>query len=692
MKNSIKKIASIAMAAAIMSSTSAVMATPVSAAESQSATTSSASATKLNTTSMILTKGYKFNLELKNASGTVQFKSADSSIATVDSKGKVIGKSIGSTVIYAYDGVNTYSCNVQVVATKISAGSSNVNVNANASKKVKVTVKGNKHIKATIDDKDIATVSWAKKWDGDSIYLIVNGKKSGTASIKLYNPDYPNVYKTIKVKVGSGTTSTIEDEKTSPLSISYNSMTIDSGVVNTFRVNGKAERIAVESSDPNVLATAVSASRNGGYDVSVYGYQAGTAMVKVYDTKNPSNAVFMTVTVKSGVVVNPYVQYFVERTYNLVNPPSLEVKRESDKICYWVDSKTSQLTYMIVPYNYTPDYSYQYCIPVNRVVNTSPYYDGDDYMSWVLFGKNANYYTRRLYDICHPTNNVFTMTSTDKFVYTIKSNGDIEYIIVPYNFTYDYISAGYNILNADGSSYFVNANYYEVTTTPPRKKLSTDKVLNWQDYNLKPTYMLVPANYDKVRADTARAKYSGEYLYYTVYSSKPIKCESSDIIIDYWNEKAEDYRYILVPRNYNESRVDRLMEADIESTEISTAEENVNEVINAINEERKRSGISSLVVDDSLMKAAQVRVSELPEKFSHKRPDGSSYKTALDEAGVAYKYSDEMIFKNMKFASDVVVELFEDDDYRDSLLSSFNKKIGVAYNPEKNCYVVLITN
>jgi uncharacterized protein YkwD len=284
------------------------------------------------------------------------------------------------------------------------------------------------------------------------------------------------------------------------------------------------------------------------------------------------------------------------------------------------------------------------------------------------------------------------MTSTDKLVYTIKTNGNVEYMVVPYGYSFDTLASTYNVLNADGTAYFAKSNYYEVTTTPPYKKISTDKILSWQDSSARTYYMLVPSSYDKVRAETAKARATGEYLYYTVYASKPVKSTSSDIIIDYWNDNADDYRYILVPKTYNESRVDKLMEDDISSTVITTAEANVNDVISAINSERKSSGLSALVIDASLSDAAKVRAEEIADKYSHKRPDGTSYKTALDEAGASYKYSEEMIFKNMKYSSDVVDELFADEDYRDSLLSSVNKRIGVAYNSDRNCYVVIVTD
>ena len=330
MNNSIKKIMSTALAIAMIGSTTA-MSVPVSAATNQSAVTasSSTSSVKLNTTSSLLTKGYKFTLKLKNATGNVKYVSGDDSIATVNSKGQVVGKSLGKTVIYVYNNGNTYTCNVQVVATKISVGATKVSMDEGSAKKVKITVKGIKNVKATIDDSDVANVSWGKSWNGNSIYLIIKGKNEGSTKINVYNPDYPGVYKTIKVNVGD-TMTNVPDTSSTSLTVSQSNMSIDAGTVATFKVNGKAENIAVESTDPNVAATAVTSAKNGGYDVSVYGYKEGTSMLKIYDVKNPANVVYVTINVKSDVIINSNVRYYQERTYNITNPTSIEVRSECD--------------------------------------------------------------------------------------------------------------------------------------------------------------------------------------------------------------------------------------------------------------------------------------------------------------------------------------------------------------------------
>ncbi|OON96046.1 MAG: hypothetical protein ATN36_06795 [Epulopiscium sp. Nele67-Bin005] len=56
------------------------------------------------------------------------------------------------------------------------------------------------------------------------------------------------------------------------------------------------------------------------------------------------------------------------------------------------------------------------------------------------------------------------------------------------------------------------------------------------------------------------------------------------------------------------------------------------EVLDLVNAERKKAGLSELKSIDTLSEVAQLRAEELHEVFSHTRPDGSTCFTALDEA------------------------------------------------------------
>ena len=75
-------------------------------------------------------------------------------------------------------------------------------------------------------------------------------------------------------------------------------------------------------------------------------------------------------------------------------------------------------------------------------------------------------------------------------------------------------------------------------------------------------------------------------------------------------------------------------------TEDFTDEELANRIIELVNEEREKRGIAPLSVNDELMENAAVRAEETSEKFSHTRPDGTPYFTAIT---VSYERCSENI-------------------------------------------------
>lgn len=96
-----------------------------------------------------------------------------------------------------------------------------------------------------------------------------------------------------------------------------------------------------------------------------------------------------------------------------------------------------------------------------------------------------------------------------------------------------------------------SSGYYTVTTTEPAKTLATDIVKKWTDPKTYVTkYILLPANYDIAKANTAISKDSGVYEYYAVYDETPGRKLSTDstktfsATVDNTTVK----RYVLVPQ------------------------------------------------------------------------------------------------------------------------------------------------
>lgn len=116
-------------------------------------------------------------------------------------------------------------------------------------------------------------------------------------------------------------------------------------------------------------------------------------------------------------------------------------------------------------------------------------------------------------------------------------------------------------------------------------------------------------------------------------------------------------------------------ETDNESTELTFAEQ----VVKLVNEERVKAGLNTLVVDPSVEAAALVRAKETVTSFSHTRPDGSSFSTALTENGVKFRGSGENIAWGQKTPEEVMKGWMNSPGHRANILNEKFTTIGVGY-------------
>ena len=84
--------------------------------------TPAAATVKISKSSFTLTKGYCTTLSVTGTTSTPTWSTGNKSVATVSSKGKVVGRGVGSTYIYAKVNGKTLKSKVTVVAGKISVG------------------------------------------------------------------------------------------------------------------------------------------------------------------------------------------------------------------------------------------------------------------------------------------------------------------------------------------------------------------------------------------------------------------------------------------------------------------------------------------------------------------------------------------------------------------------------------------
>lgn len=103
------------------------------------------------------------------------------------------------------------------------------------------------------------------------------------------------------------------------------------------------------------------------------------------------------------------------------------------------------------------------------------------------------------------------------------------------------------------------------------------------------------------------------------------------------------------------------------------------QVAKLVNEERAKAGLSPLTVKRDVAAAAQTRAREIQTNFSHTRPDGSSFSTALTEAGVSYRLSGENIAYGQRDANQVMRDWMNSSGHRANILNPGFTSIGVGH-------------
>ena len=102
------------------------------------------------------------------------------------------------------------------------------------------------------------------------------------------------------------------------------------------------------------------------------------------------------------------------------------------------------------------------------------------------------------------------------------------------------------------------------------------------------------------------------------------------------------------------------------------------EVVRLTNSARGQNGYAALVEDGALSEAAAVRAREIARSFSHTRPSGASFSSALSESGVSYLRAGENIASGQKSASEVVNAWMNSPGHRANILNSNYSRIGSA--------------
>lgn len=126
------------------------------------------------------------------------------------------------------------------------------------------------------------------------------------------------------------------------------------------------------------------------------------------------------------------------------------------------------------------------------------------------------------------------------------------------------------------------------------------------------------------------------------------------------------------PPSENANTPENKPEAD---KELTFAEQ----VVELVNQERTKAGLNAVTLDQNIASAALVRAKEIETSFSHTRPNGSKFSTALTEQGVTFKGAGENIAWGQKSPEAVMQAWMNSEGHRANILNKNFTKIGVGY-------------
>ena len=469
------------------------------------------SALGLSKTSFTLTKGYATTLKVTGSNSTAKWASSDTSVATVSSTGKVIGKGPGTATITATVDGTTLKATVKIVGGKLSVSSSNVQIAENSTEYITVRAKGSHALKANSDDKTVVTTGWVKPWNNNDIRLKLTARGKGTTTVKIYMTQFPDVYTTVKVTVGNGGSS-------GKLVVNTDKVSVKAGDTASLYISSSSGQLNYALSDKNVASIAEGKWSNGTCTLSIRGLKAGTTTLAIADKTDASVKKSVTITVTDSAA-----------GYYVVTESIPQKSLSSDQIYRFVDSTKRTYKYVLIPA------SYDVARLNSAVAKDQNAYDYYQIYSTIPSKKAAN-------------------DGVKEFSVSVGANGTISAASTV-------TSANNGIITGTASGAFIDPNYVYY---------NGGTVLNTQSASAttEKRYVLVPTGYDEPKVNTLIANYTKSYDYWLVYNSSPTKKLSTDVI-DTWTATVnyqQVTRYILLPQLYDQAKLKSIKDKDMGDT------------------------------------------------------------------------------------------------------------------------------
>lgn len=117
-----------------------------------------------------------------------------------------------------------------------------------------------------------------------------------------------------------------------------------------------------------------------------------------------------------------------------------------------------------------------------------------------------------------------------------------------------------------------------------------------------------------------------------------------------------------------------------------SVDRNLQRIADLVNQERAKAGLAPLTMVVETNTAAGIRAKEIYDKFAHERPNGSKYRTVLDECGVSYSFCGENVAYGYRSPDAVMDGWMNSEGHKANILNERFTKIGVGHWKGPNGY------
>lgn len=110
----------------------------------------------------------------------------------------------------------------------------------------------------------------------------------------------------------------------------------------------------------------------------------------------------------------------------------------------------------------------------------------------------------------------------------------------------------------------------------------------------------------------------------------------------------------------------------------TTLKNYTDKVLQLVNAERAKAGLSAFNTNSTLTAAANKRAQETVQSFSHTRPNGTKFSSVLQEYGISYRTAGENIAYGQRSPEEVVTGWMNSPGHRANILNGNFNKIGIG--------------